>query len=67
MQTDLLNRLNGGIGVIHGEIMSEEGAVGDFRRITVRDVMGLKFGGLVECCEKGLVRLFFFLSLFCAG
>ena len=65
MQTELLNKLNGEIGTIDGEIMSEE-AVGDFKRSTVRVVMGLKFRGLVECCEKGVVRLFF-LSVFCAG
>ena len=62
-QTELLNKLNGEIRAIDGEIMSEEAAVGDFKRSTVRVVMGLKFGGLVECCEKGVVRLCL-LSLF---
>ena len=60
-QTELLNKLNGEIRTIDGEIMSEEAAVGDFKRSTVRVVMGLKFGGLVECCEKGVVRLLFSL------
>ena len=63
MQTELLNKLNGEIGTINGEIMSEE-AVGDFNRTTVRVVMGLKFGGLIECCEKGVVRLFCLSLLF---
>jgi len=64
MQTELLNRLNGEIRTIDGEIMSEEAALGDFKRSTVRVVMGFKFGGLVECCEKGVVRLFSFALSF---
>jgi hypothetical protein len=66
MQTDLLNKLNGEIRAIDGEIMSEEAALADFKRSTIRVVMGLKFGGLVECCEKGVVRLFssFFFLFF---
>ena len=63
MQTELLNKLNGEIRTIDGEIMSEE-AVSDFKRSTVRVVMGLKFGGLVECFEKGVVHLFLSVAFF---
>ncbi|EDR13466.1 uncharacterized protein LACBIDRAFT_308413 [Laccaria bicolor S238N-H82] len=55
MQNELLNRLNGEIRAMDGEIMSEETGLGDFKRSTIRVVMGLKFGGLVECCEKGVI------------
>jgi hypothetical protein len=42
--------------------MSDELALGDFKRSTIRVAMGLKFGGLVEFCKKGVVRLFLFLN-----
>ncbi|KAJ7692939.1 hypothetical protein B0H17DRAFT_513143 [Mycena rosella] len=38
-----------------GQILSEEAALGDFKRSSVRALIGLKFGGLMECCEKGRV------------
>lgn len=38
------------------EIMAEEANLGDFKRATVRQWMGTKFGSLLECCEKGTVR-----------
>lgn len=55
MQTDTLNSLRAEIRSLDSEIMSEEAALGDFKRITTRAWMGLKFGGLVECAEKGTV------------
>lgn len=56
-QTDVLHRLRAEIGSLDVEIMSQEAAIGDFKRTATRSWMGLKFGGLLECCEKGVVRL----------
>lgn len=55
MQTDTLNRLRDEIRVMDSDIMSEEASLGDFKRTTSRAMMGLKFGGLLELCEKGTV------------
>lgn len=46
------------------EIKAEEAALGDFKRTATKIWMGLKFGGLVECCEKGAVSFFFFSFFF---
>jgi prefoldin subunit 5 len=54
-QTDTLNRLREEIRMMDSEIMTEEAALGDFKRSKTRALMGLKFGGLLECCEKGTV------------
>ncbi|KAF8999065.1 Eisosome component PIL1-domain-containing protein [Cyathus striatus] len=54
-QTDTLNRLRDEIRTLDTEIMKEEAALGDFKRSTTRTWMGLKFGGLTECCEKGKI------------
>lgn len=58
MQTDTLNRLREEIRMMDSEIMTEEAALGDFKRTATRMWMGLKFGGLLECCEKGTVSTF---------
>jgi len=55
MQTETLNRLRDEIRSMDSEIMTEEAALGDFKRTTTRTCMGLKFGGLLECCEKGAI------------
>ncbi|KAJ7767957.1 hypothetical protein DFH07DRAFT_880839, partial [Mycena maculata] len=52
-QTDALNGLQAQIRGMDGEIMTEEAALGDFKRSSARALMGLKFGGLLEACEKG--------------
>ena len=53
--------------------MTEEAALGDFKRTSARAFMGLKFGGLMECSEKacivaevgrGIVSVSLFLYLF---
>lgn len=54
-QTDLLNRLRDEIRQMDADIMQEEANLGDFKRESVRMWMGRKFGGLLECCEKGAV------------
>lgn len=56
-QTDVLHRLRAEIGSLDVDIMSQEAAIGDFKRTATRSWLGLKFGGLLECCEKGAVRL----------
>ncbi|KAF8804854.1 hypothetical protein BYT27DRAFT_7142990 [Phlegmacium glaucopus] len=55
MQTETLNRLRDDIRTMSSGIMSEEAALGDFKRTATRMWMGLKFGGLLECCEKGTI------------
>ncbi|KAG6369269.1 hypothetical protein JVT61DRAFT_15514 [Boletus reticuloceps] len=39
-----------------GEIVREEAELGDYRCKRTKDWMGFKFGGLVECCEKGVAN-----------
>ncbi|KDR79444.1 hypothetical protein GALMADRAFT_117708 [Galerina marginata CBS 339.88] len=55
MQTETLNRLRDEIRLMDSDIMTEEAALGDFKRSAARMWMGLKFGGLLECCEKGTI------------
>lgn len=56
-QTDLLNKLREEIRGLDVDIMRDEAAIGDFKRSATRSWLGLKFGGLLECCEKGVVRI----------
>ena len=62
MQTDTLNRLRDDIQTLDSDIMTEEATLDKFKRSATKVWMGLKFGGLVECCQKGSVRIFFFSS-----
>jgi chromosome segregation ATPase len=62
MQTDILNRLRDDIQTLNSDFMSEEAALNKFKRSATKVWMGLKFGGLVECCQKGTVRNLFHLS-----
>ena len=63
-QTDILNRLREEMRAIDGEIVREEAELGDYKRKCARDWMGFKFGGLVECCENGVVRASLFALSF---
>lgn len=54
-QTELLMRLREEIRELDSEIMTEETKLGDLKRTAAKDWMSLKFGGLQECCRKGLV------------
>lgn len=54
-QTDALNRLREEMRALDGEIIREEAELGDFKRKCAKSWMQAKFGGLVECCEKGVV------------
>jgi len=55
MQADILNRLREDIRTLDTDIVIEEAALGDFKRTVTRMWMGLKLGGLMECCQKGRV------------
>ncbi|KIL65063.1 hypothetical protein M378DRAFT_11148 [Amanita muscaria Koide BX008] len=52
-QQDTLNRLQNEIRSLDGDILAEETSSSDFKRTQTQTMMGLKFGGLLECCEKG--------------
>ncbi|EIW75499.1 hypothetical protein CONPUDRAFT_131737 [Coniophora puteana RWD-64-598 SS2] len=54
-QTEMLNRLREEIRGLDTEILAEEADVGDYKRKCTKNWMTLKFGGLVECCEKGVI------------
>jgi hypothetical protein len=58
-QTELLNKLRDEIRGLDVDIMKDEASIGDFKRSATRTLVGLKFGGLIECCEKGVVRPIF--------
>ncbi|KAF8628295.1 hypothetical protein AX17_005998 [Amanita inopinata Kibby_2008] len=55
LQQETLNRLRSEIRSLDAEIMAEEASLGDFKRTQTKLWMGLKFGGLLECCEKGTI------------
>ncbi|KIJ62349.1 hypothetical protein HYDPIDRAFT_30602 [Hydnomerulius pinastri MD-312] len=54
-QTEVLNRLREEMRAMDGEIVREEAELGDFKRKCAKNWTTLKFGGLVECCEKGVI------------
>ncbi|KAM6495048.1 hypothetical protein JOM56_009671 [Amanita muscaria] len=54
-QQDTLNRLRNEIRSLDGDILAEETSLSDFKRTQTKTMMGLKFGGLLECCEKGII------------
>ena len=64
LQRDTLNHLRDDIQTLNSDIMAEEAALDKFKRSATKVWMGLKFGGLVECCQKGSVRNLFHLSSF---
>lgn len=62
VQSEILARLEAELRTMDSAIISEEAVLGDFKRTTIKSCMGIKFGGLRECCEKGMVRIFFCLQ-----
>ncbi|KAJ7582532.1 hypothetical protein C8J56DRAFT_955033 [Mycena floridula] len=54
-QTEILNQLREQNRSMDAEIIMEEASLGDFKRSSTRIWLGLKFAGLVECCEKGAI------------
>jgi hypothetical protein len=57
-RTEALNGFRQAVREMNSTIKLEEAALADFKRTSTKMWMGLKFGGLVECCEKGAVRIF---------
>jgi len=56
-QSALLEGLRNSIRELDSEIMTGEARLGDSKRTLAQFWMTLKFGGLEECCRKGVVRL----------
>lgn len=54
-QTDFLMGLREQIRAMDAGIMNEEASLGDWKRVKAREWMGVLFGGLLECSEKGTV------------
>ena len=54
-QTDILARLRDEMRQLDTEIMHEEASLGDFKRYSFKQWLGIKFGALQECCQKGAV------------
>lgn len=54
-QTDLSLGLREHINAIDTEILKEEASVGHWKRVKAREWMGVLFGGLLECSEKGAI------------
>ncbi|KAG2116780.1 hypothetical protein DEU56DRAFT_164721 [Suillus clintonianus] len=40
---------------LDGEIVREEAELDDFKRKCAKSWIQAKFGGLAECCEKGVI------------
>jgi hypothetical protein len=55
-QSNLLELLRDSIRELDSGIMTGEAKLGDLKRTATKAWMTLKFGGLEECCRKGLVR-----------
>jgi DNA repair ATPase RecN len=56
-QTETLNSLREQSKMMDSEIMTEEAALSDSKRTLTREFMSLKFGGLLELSEKGMVSM----------
>ena len=54
-QTDLLTRLREEMKSLDLEIMTEETRIGDFKRLSSKELLALKFGSLLEFAEKASV------------
>ena len=64
-QKESLVHLQEEIRKMDAGVMYEETSLNDFKKTATKAWMGLKFGGLVQCCQKGTVRnLLLFPSFF---
>ncbi|KAJ3875438.1 hypothetical protein F5051DRAFT_454575 [Lentinula edodes] len=54
-QVELANRTREQIDALNEEITNEEAALMDYKKRKARAWMEIKFGGLLECCEKGSI------------
>lgn len=55
-QTTTLAQLREELRNLDNTIMHEEARLGDYKRTSTKDLLALKFGGLLECAEKATVR-----------
>ena len=62
MHSDALKRLRKDVRKMDEDIRLEETILIDHKQTATKVWMRLKFHGLYECCEKGAVRNFLFLS-----
>ena len=58
-QKENLYHLQEEIRKMDAGVMYEETSLYNFKRTATKAWMGLKFGGLVQCCQKGTVRSLF--------
>ena len=58
-QTFLLSSIREQISTLSVEITNEEASLGDWKRTMAREWMGVLFGGLFECSEKGAIVAMF--------
>jgi hypothetical protein len=58
-QKESLVHLQEEIRKMDAGVMFEENSLNNFKRTATKAWMGLKFGGLVQCCQKGTVRSLF--------
>ncbi|PCH37080.1 hypothetical protein WOLCODRAFT_167293 [Wolfiporia cocos MD-104 SS10] len=54
-QTDHLEKLRDEIRILDTDIMTEDASLGDYKRTSCKAWLGMKFGGLSECSEKGVI------------
>ncbi|KIY44470.1 hypothetical protein FISHEDRAFT_51447 [Fistulina hepatica ATCC 64428] len=54
-QTELLNNLRRDISEMDAKILHDEASVGDFKRTSAKAFLSIKFGGLLELSEKGVI------------
>ena len=60
-QSVLLEGLRNSMRELDSDIMIGEAKLGDLKRTSTKVWMSLKFGGLQECCRKGIVRSHLFV------
>ena len=63
MHAEALKRLRKDVRKMDEDIRLEETILIDHKQTATKIWMRLKFGSLHECCEKGLVRISFVLSI----
>ena len=56
-QKNHLRQLREEIRILDTDIMEKNASLRDYKRSTAKAWLGIKFGALLECCEKGVVRI----------
>ena len=62
-QSTLLEGLRNSMRELDSDIMIGEAKLGDLKRTSAKVWMSLKFGGLQECCRKGIVSSHLYVCL----